>query len=79
VGGGVDHRHALTEPYASTGCRLCNTSVQNVRDPEYIGKVYGMLSRVGMGRTSADITVAVVRTSTIVLVTYAALITLYTR
>jgi len=49
VGGGVDHRHALTEPHTRTGCRSCNTSVQSVRDPEYIGKVYGMLSLVGMG------------------------------
>jgi len=78
VGGGVDHRQALTEQHTGTGCRSCNTSVQNVRDPEYIGRVYGMLSRVGLGMTTADITVAAVQTSTIVMVTYAALITLNT-
>jgi len=38
-----------------------------------------MLSRVGIGLTSADNTVAAIRTSIIVMVTYAALITFNTR
>ena len=49
MAGGVDHQHTVTEPHTYTGCRSCNTSVQNFRDPERIGKVCEMLSRVGMG------------------------------